>query len=115
MGQDCVFCRVANKQIPSSIVFEDEETLAFNDINPQAPVHIIIMPKRHLERISDIDITNSQIMGKLVLVANNLAALKGILKSGYRIVINCNKDAGQAVFHLHVHLLGGRALSWPPG
>lgn len=111
----CLFCKIAQKEIPSKIVFEDELALAFEDIRPQAPVHILIIPKEHIERTTDLTDENSRLVGKLILVAKNIAKEKRIQESGYRIVINCNKDAGQEVFHLHLHLLGGRKFAWPPG
>jgi len=111
----CIFCKVIKKEIPSDIVFENNETVAFNDIHPQAPVHIIVIPKQHIERVSDLADKDANLTGKLVLIAKRIAKEKGIEASGYRIVMNCNKDAGQAVFHLHLHLLGGRLFTWPPG
>jgi histidine triad (HIT) family protein len=113
--QDCLFCRIAKKDIQSKIVFEDSQVLAFEDVNPQAPVHILIIPKEHIDKVSDLTPEHAEIVGRLVLAAKDIAAKKGVKESGYRIVMNCNKDAGQAVFHLHLHLLGGRKFSWPPG
>ncbi len=115
MDNTCIFCKIINKEIPAGIIYSDEEVVAFNDINPQAPVHIIIIPKKHIERVSELKESNSALVGKLVLVAKKLAEEKNISDSGYRLVFNCNKDAGQAVFHIHLHLLGGRKLNWPPG
>lgn len=112
---DCLFCRIANKEIPAKIVFEDKELVAFEDTSPQAPVHVLIIPKEHIGRISDLDADNSGIAGKLIVAANKIAAEKGVRDSGYRVVFNCNKDAGQAVLHLHLHLMAGRKFSWPPG
>ncbi|MDP8233309.1 MAG: histidine triad nucleotide-binding protein [Candidatus Saelkia tenebricola] len=112
---ECIFCKIIEKEIPSVIVYEDSEVIAFNDIIPQAPVHIIIIPKKHIEKISDITSEDIDIIGKLIFTAKNIAKEKGISESGYRLVFNCNKDAGQAVFHIHLHLLGGRKLNWPPG
>jgi len=112
---ECLFCKIAEKEIPSSIVYEDERIVAFNDINPQAPVHVIIIPRKHIEKISDITVDDVDIIGRLVFVAKDIAKEKGISEPGYRLVFNCNKDAGQAVFHIHLHLLGGRKFSWPPG
>ena len=111
----CLFCRIAKKEISSKIVFEDNRALAFEDVRPQAPVHILVIPKLHIERVSDIRENDSDLVGHLVSIAKNVAESKKIKESGYRIVINCNKDAGQEVFHLHLHLLGGRKFSWPPG
>ncbi len=112
---DCVFCRIVRREIPSKIVFEDSRVLAFEDINPKAPVHILVIPKRHIGKTSDLTEANIHIAGELVLAAKNIARERGVEDSGYRIVLNCNKDAGQEVFHLHLHLLGGRKFSWPPG
>ncbi|MBN1526667.1 MAG: histidine triad nucleotide-binding protein [Candidatus Omnitrophica bacterium] len=111
----CLFCRIIKKEIPSKTVFEDAEVMAFEDIKPQAPVHIVIVPKRHIERVADIGAADASLMGKLVVAAKGIAREKGVEASGYRIVFNCNKDAGQEVFHIHAHLLGGRKFAWPPG
>ena len=113
--QDCLFCRIINKEIPSKVVLEDSNILEFEDVSPQAPVHILIVPKEHIEKVSDLSERHFGIVGRLVLAAKDIANKKGIQESGYRIVMNCNRDAGQAVFHLHLHLLGGRKFSWPPG
>ncbi len=112
---DCLFCQIIEKKIPAEVVYENGKVLAFRDINPQAPVHIIIIPKSHIERVSDLNRGNGDYGTELVLAANEIAAELKIRESGYRLVINCNRDAGQAVFHLHLHLLGGRKMSWPPG
>lgn len=111
----CLFCMIAGKEIPAKIVFEDNEILAFEDIRPQAPTHILVIPKYHIGKTSDLADEHIHLIGQLVLTAKNIANEKGIQESGYRIVINCNKNAGQEVFHLHLHLLGGRKFSWPPG
>ena len=113
--QGCLFCRIVRKDIQSKIVFENSQILAFEDVNPQAPVHILIIPKEHIEKVSDLTGRDAETVGRLVLAAKDIADKKGVRESGYRIVMNCNKDAGQAVFHLHLHLLGGRKFSWPPG
>lgn len=110
---NCLFCRIAAKKIPSDIVFENEELLAFNDISPQAPVHILIIPKVHISTPADIDETNSAVAGKIIAAAAEIAKQKGL--EGYRLVFNCNESAGQSVFHIHAHLLGGRVMKWPPG
>jgi histidine triad (HIT) family protein len=112
---DCIFCKIAAKKIPSKAVYEDDEIVAFEDINPQAPVHIVVISKNHIEKLSDLAEKDSQLAGRMVMAAKNIAKENGIQESGYRIVMNCNKDGGQAVFHLHLHLLGGRAMKWPPG
>jgi histidine triad (HIT) family protein len=110
---DCLFCKIAGKEIPSSAVYEDDEVFAFNDINPQAPVHILIVPKEHIATTEDLNESNSAIVGRLALTASKIA--KDLKLEGYRLVINCNEIAGQSVFHIHCHLLGGRPMGWPPG
>lgn len=112
--KNCLFCKILKKEIPSSKVYEDEEVYAFHDIAPKAPTHVLVMPKQHIPRLSDLTIQNADVMGRLMLVANKIAEEKKIT-AGYRVVINCNPGAGQTVFHLHLHLLGGRSLQWPPG
>lgn len=112
---DCIFCKIVAKEIPAKIAFEDPHVLAFHDLHPVAPVHVQIIPKRHLARVSELDGENAEIVGQLVLAANKLAAEMGVAEPGYRLVINCNPAAGQSVYHLHLHLLGGRSFSWPPG
>jgi histidine triad (HIT) family protein len=112
---DCLFCKIINRQIPSSIVYEDERVLAFNDINPQAPTHILLVPKRHISSLNDLAAGDDQIVGELARRAAAIAKSSGIDVSGYRVVFNTNRDAGQTVFHIHLHLLGGRAMNWPPG
>ena len=116
MGKDgCLFCRIVKKEIPVKVVLESLQFLAFEDVNPQAPVHILVIPKEHVEKISDLNDRRTAMVGALVLAAKDIARQQGIEESGYRIVMNCNRDAGQAVFHLHLHLLGGRKFAWPPG
>lgn len=112
---DCLFCKIFKKEIKSKIVYEDNEIMAFEDINPQAPVHILIIPAKHIESLNEITEDDKAIIGQMFLVAKKIAKEKNIDKSGYRTVFNTNKDAGQAVFHLHLHLLGGRKMTWPPG
>lgn len=112
---DCIFCKIAGKEIPAKIAYEDEDLLAFEDIHPQAPVHLQVIPKRHIARVSDLTEESVGLLGKLVLAANRLAHERGVAEPGYRLVINCNPGAGQSVYHLHLHLLGGRPLTWPPG
>jgi histidine triad (HIT) family protein len=111
--ESCLFCRIVNKEIPAAVVYEDDELIAFNDISPRAPVHILIIPKVHIKSTDEINVDNKEIAGKLVAAASSLARQKGL--EGYRLVFNCNESAGQTVFHLHLHLLGGRDFSWPPG
>ncbi|MFH1996073.1 MAG: histidine triad nucleotide-binding protein [Candidatus Omnitrophota bacterium] len=115
LKDDCVFCKIVKKEIPSKIAYEDNKILAFEDAHPQAPIHILVIPKHHIEKLSDISEESMRIFGKLILTANMLAKAKGALDSGYRVVINCGKNAGQEVFHLHVHLLAGKVFGWPPG
>jgi histidine triad (HIT) family protein len=111
--ESCLFCRIVNKEIPAAVVYEDDELIAFNDISPRAPVHILIIPKVHIKSTDEINVDNKEIAGKLVAAASSLARQKAL--EGYRLVFNCNESAGQTVFHLHLHLLGGRDFSWPPG
>jgi histidine triad (HIT) family protein len=111
----CIFCKIVSKEIPAKIVFEDNKVCAFEDIKPQAPVHIVVIPKAHIEKLSDLKEENAAIVGRLVLTANDIAKTKNVSESGYRVIVNCGPHAGQAVAHLHLHLLGGRAMTWPPG
>ncbi|MBI4436939.1 MAG: histidine triad nucleotide-binding protein [Candidatus Omnitrophica bacterium] len=113
--ENCLFCKIAKKEIPSTLVYEDASILAFKDINPQAPVHTIIIPREHIERVSEITEKNASLLGEMALVGNRLAQKEGVSERGYRFVINCNREGGQTVFHLHLHLLGGRSFRWPPG
>ena len=110
-----IFSKIINKEIPAEIVYEDDELLAFNDINPQAPVHILIIPKKEIKTLNDIESEDKEIMGKMMLLAKDLARENNIDNSGYRTIFNCNDDGGQTVFHIHLHLIGGRSLNWPPG
>ncbi len=112
---DCVFCKIAEKKLPSKLVYEDEFAVAFEDLNPQAPVHVLVIPRKHIPTSLDLKEEDNAIVGRLFQVANRIARQKGIAERGFRIVMNCNAEAGQTVFHLHIHLLGGRAMHWPPG
>ena len=112
---DCIFCKIAAKEIPAKIAYEDPDLVAFHDINPQAPVHLQIIPRRHIARVSELTPETAGLLSQLVLTANRLARETGIAEPGYRLVINCNPGAGQSVYHLHLHLLGGRPMRWPPG
>jgi len=112
---DCLFCKIENGEIDSNIIYEDDIAIAFDDINPGAPHHKLIIPRKHIATINDIEPEDEHLVGHLYTVAKILAADLGIAEPGYRVVMNCNKGAGQAVFHIHLHLLGGRPLSWPPG
>ena len=108
---DCIFCQIVAGEVPSNIVYQDEEVLAFTDINPQAPIHLIIIPKKHIPSLTHLSQEQSSIIGNMINIANQLAKREGISESGYRLVINCGKEGGQLVPHLHMHLLGGRKLS----
>jgi len=111
----CVFCGVVSRLLPARVLLEDDEILAFDDIRPQAPVHALIIPKRHVASLNEADEGCRALLGRLLLTAREVARLKGVDRSGYRVVINAGPDSGQDVFHLHVHVLGGRRFSWPPG
>ncbi|MEI7640785.1 MAG: histidine triad nucleotide-binding protein [bacterium] len=112
---NCIFCSIIKKEIPSKIVYEDEEVMAFEDINPAAPVHILIIPKQHIATLNDLKETEEKLAGKLLKTAALIAKDKKIDQTGYRTIFNTNANAGQVVFHIHLHLLGGRKLTWPPG
>ena len=112
---DCLFCKIINGEIPSEKVYEDEYVYAFNDISPTAPVHVLIVPKKHISTINDIEDNDAELIGRIYLAAKKIAQEKGIAEDGYRVVTNCNQMAGQTVFHIHFHLLGGRELNWPAG
>jgi histidine triad (HIT) family protein len=112
---DCLFCKIIRREIPGKIVYEDDELLAFEDINPQAPTHLLVIPKRHIESLNALEDGDDQIVGAIVRRAAAIAKERGISGGGYRTVFNTNRDAGQTVFHIHLHLLGGRSLAWPPG
>jgi histidine triad (HIT) family protein len=112
---DCLFCKIIERKIPSSIVYEDDRVFAFNDIDPQAPTHVLIVPKRHIPTLNDIGVGDEHIIGELVRRAAAIAKEWGFAETGYRTLFNTNRGAGQSVFHIHLHLLGGRPLGWPPG
>jgi histidine triad (HIT) family protein len=112
---DCLFCKIARREIPATLVYEDERVAAFQDLNPQAPTHILLIPKRHIATLNDLSTEDDQLVGELVRRAGAIAAERGLSAGGYRTVFNTNRDAGQTVFHIHLHLLGGRAMTWPPG
>ena len=113
MAENCLFCRIVRKEIPAKIVAETDDCVAFRDINPQAPVHILVIPRQHIPTVKDAN--DPAIIGKLTQLAADLARREGVADNGYRLVINSGADAGQTVFHLHMHLLGGRHMAWPPG
>lgn len=112
---ESIFTKIINRKIPASIVYEDDEYIAFDDISPQAPVHILIVPKKPIATINDVDESDSTMLGKIFVIAKKIAKDKGISDDGYRLVFNCNEGAGQTVFHIHCHLIGGRTMNWPPG
>jgi histidine triad (HIT) family protein len=112
---DCLFCKILAGEIPAEIVYESDSAIAFRDINPQAPTHLVIIPRKHIATINDIETGDHALVGSLYSAARDIAAADGFADDGYRVVMNCNEAAGQTVFHIHLHLLGGRSLSWPPG
>ncbi len=112
---NCLFCNIVAEEIPADIVYEDDSIIAFRDINPQAPVHILIIPKLHISTLNDLKPEHAELIGELILSAKDIAKKEGISDAGYRTGFNCNKAAGQTVYHIHLHLLGGRNFSWPPG
>jgi histidine triad (HIT) family protein len=111
----CLFCRIIKKEIPGRLVYEDSAIVAFEDINPQAPVHILVVPRKHIDSLMNLSQEDKELMGSLFLVANGLAKTHNLTPSGFRTVINTGPGGGQTVYHLHVHLLGGRQMTWPPG
>lgn len=112
---DCLFCKIIDREIPADIVYEDEHVLAFNDINPQAPTHMLIVPKQHIATLNDIEEEDLAGVGRLQFTAAKLAAEQGFAEDGYRVVMNCNDQGGQTVYHIHMHLMGGRRFTWPAG
>jgi histidine triad (HIT) family protein len=112
---ECLFCKILAGDIPADIVYESENAIAFRDINPQAPTHVLVIPRRHIATINDLVVDDRELVGDLYLAASEIAQQEGIADSGYRAVMNCNEGAGQSVFHIHLHVLGGRGLTWPPG
>ncbi len=111
----CLFCRIVSGEIPASKVYEDDDVVAFGDINPQAPLHVLVVPRRHIATLNDVSESDQALVGQLVRRAAAIAAERGYAERGYRTVFNCNAEAGQTVFHIHLHLLAGRTLVWPPG
>ena len=112
---DCLFCKIILKEILSDVVYENDHILAFRDINPQAPTHILIIPKEHISTLNKLEKIHQELAGEILLISKLLAEREGIAESGYRTVFNCNKNGGQDVYHIHLHLLGGRKMTWPPG
>ena len=113
--KDCLFCKIAAGEIPSTKVHEDDNFIAFRDINPQAPTHVLIISRKHIEKLTDLSEAEAEMNGKMQLLANKVAAEEGIVEGGFRTVFNCGEGAGQSVWHIHMHLLGGRPMGWPPG
>ncbi len=112
---NCLFCKIAQGEIPATIVFEDTEIMAFRDINPQAPTHLLLIPKQHIATIDDTDTKDERLLGHMVLTAKKLAQQESLSNNGYRLVFNVNSHGGQEVYHIHLHILGGRQMTWPPG
>ena len=112
---DCLFCKIANGEIPSEFIYEDDDVVAFDDLNPQAPHHFLCIPKQHISTTNDLEIADAETVGKLILAAAKVAKHRGIAEDGYRLVMNCNAHGGQTVFHIHLHVLAGRPMTWPPG
>ena len=112
---DCLFCSIANQTIAADIIYQDDDVLAFRDITPQAPNHFLVIPKKHIATINDLQPQDSALFGKLALTAKDIAAEQGMADDGYRLVMNCNENGGQSVYHIHMHVLGGRPMQWPPG
>ncbi len=112
---DCLFCKIVAGDIPAEIIYESESAIGFRDVNPQAPTHVLIIPREHIATINDLNEDHETTVGNLYTAAKTIAADEGFADDGYRVVMNCNEAAGQTVFHIHLHLLGGRSFSWPPG
>jgi histidine triad (HIT) family protein len=112
---DCIFCKIAAGEIPAEFIYEDDQVVGFRDLNPQAPTHVLLIPRRHIETLNDLRPEDEPLLGHLFTAAAEVAQREGLADNGYRTLINCNADGGQTVFHLHLHLLGGRRMGWPPG
>lgn len=112
---DCIFCKIAKGEIPAEIIYQDELMVAFRDIRPQAPTHLLVIPKEHIATINDLTSKHQELVGKMILCGQKLAREANLDQSGYRLVFNCNENGGQEVYHIHLHLLGGRRMHWPPG
>lgn len=113
--QDCIFCKIAKHELPATILYEDDQVIAFNDIDPTAPHHLLVIPKRHIATLNDLEAGDEALVGRLQVTAAKLAKELGFAEAGYRVVMNCNEDGGQTVWHIHMHVLAGRSLTWPPG
>jgi len=115
VSDDCIFCKIAAKEMNADIVFQDDDVIAFRDINPQAPTHVLVIPKRHITNPNDLVEGDDALIGKIVRTGKDIAAKEGLAKNGYRLVFNSGEDAGYSVLHVHLHVLGGRKMEWPPG
>lgn len=115
MNDDCVFCSIASGDIPADVVAQSDDWVAFRDLSPQAPTHVLVIPRQHLASLNDLDASRRDLAGELLLAAGEVAAIEGLADDGYRVVVNTHERAGQSVFHIHLHVLGGRAMRWPPG
>ncbi|WP_027848819.1 histidine triad nucleotide-binding protein [Marinospirillum minutulum] len=113
--QDCIFCKIAKHELPATVLYEDDQVIAFNDIDPKAPHHLLVIPKRHITTLNDLQEGDEALVGRLQVTAAKLAKELGFAEAGYRVVMNCNEDGGQTVWHIHMHVLAGRSLTWPPG
>lgn len=113
--EDCIFCKIAAGDIPADKVYEDEEVVAFRDLNPQAPTHVLVVPRKHIATINDLEPEDEAVIGRMYGAVREIAQREGFAEAGYRTVVNCNEAGGQVVFHIHMHLLGGRMMHWPPG
>ena len=111
----CLFCKIIQGEIPATVMYEDSEIMAFSDVNPQAPTHLLVVPKEHIATLNDTETKHEQLLGRMVLTGTKLAAITGFDSAGYRLVFNVNSDGGQTVHHIHLHILGGRKMTWPPG
>jgi histidine triad (HIT) family protein len=112
---DCLFCKIAKGEIPAKIIYQDDQVVAFDDINPQAPHHKVIIPRKHIATLNDMQSDDCELIGQMAMAATKIAKDLGLAENGYRVVMNCNAAGGQTVFHIHLHLLGGRSMTWPPG
>ena len=112
---DCIFCKIAAGEIPAELIYEDDMVVGFRDLNPQAPTHVLLIPRRHIATLNDLQPEDEPLLGRLYTAAAAVARQEGLADNGYRTLVNCNDDGGQTVFHLHLHLLGGRRMGWPPG
>lgn len=112
---ECLFCMIIDGKIPANKVFESEQVIAFRDLNPQAPTHLLVIPRRHIATLNDLQSSDATLVGEMMLAATQIAAMENLAENGYRVVMNCNHDGGQSVYHIHLHLLGGRYMKWPPG